>query len=175
MTSSCELLADAFERVRGSVHRAVDGLTIEQLTARVGPDANTIAWLIWHLTRIQDDHIADVAGRDQVWIAAGFAERFALPFVKEATGFGQTTDEVGAVRAPAELLVAYSDAVHEQTRSYVVQLRDDDLDRVVDTAWNPPVTLAVRLVSVISDDLQHAGQAAFVRGIVLGSSPNPVQ
>ena len=100
MTSSCNLLADAFERVRGSVHRVVDGLTLEQLTARVGPDANTIAWLIWHLTRIQDDHIADVAGREQVWIAAGFAERFALPFGKEATGYGQTADEVGAVRAP---------------------------------------------------------------------------
>jgi hypothetical protein len=37
---------------------------------------------------------------------------------------------------------------------------------VVDASWDPPVTLGVRLVSVISDDLQHAGQAAYLRGMI---------
>ena len=49
-------------------------------------------------------------------------------------------------------------------------LTDADLPRVVDERWDPPVTLGVRLVSVISDCLQHAGQAAFVRGILLRSA-----
>ena len=69
-------------------------------------------------------------------------------------------------RAGEEKLTAYYDAVHEQTIRYVRGLSDDDLDRVVDKAWDPPVTLAVRLVSVISDDLQHAGQAAYLRGLI---------
>jgi uncharacterized damage-inducible protein DinB len=161
-----DLLVDAFGRVREVVHRAVDGLTPEQLAFRVDPEANSIAWLVWHLTRIQDDHVADVAGTEQVWTSQGWAERFGLPFGPRATGYGQRPAEVAAVRVAAELLVGYHDAVHAETVRYVQGLVDADLDRVVDRSWDPPVTLGVRLVSVIADDLQHAGQAAFVRGVL---------
>jgi hypothetical protein len=166
VSTTAEVLLDAFGRVRDVVHGAVDGLTDEQLAFRATPDANSIAWLVWHLTRIQDDHVADVSGRAQTWVARGFSDRFGFPFPPGATGYGHTSAEVGAVRAPAELLTAYYDAVHEQTCKYVASLTDADLDRVVDTRWDPPVTLGVRLVSVVADDLQHGGQAAFVRGIV---------
>lgn len=160
------ILEDAFGRVQGSVHRAVDALSLEQLGFRPGPDANSIAWLIWHLTRIQDDHVAEVAGLEQVWTANGWAGRFGLRLPVGDTGYGHTSDEVGAVRAPAEMLTGYYDETHEQTLRYLGRITTDDLDRVVDESWDPPVTLGVRLVSVIADDLQHAGQAAYVRGIV---------
>jgi hypothetical protein len=167
MSSSAELLTDAFGRIRGIVRSVVNGLGPDALTYRVDPRANTIVWLVWHLTRIQDDHIAEVAGQEQVWIAQGFADRFALPFEIHDTGYGHSADDVGAVRVDSgELLVEYHEAVYEQTVRYVRTITDDDLDRVVDRAWDPPVTLGVRLVSVLSDDLQHAGQAAFVRGLV---------
>jgi hypothetical protein len=162
-----DLLADAFTRVREEVHAAVDGLTEDQLAHRLDADANSIAWLVWHLLRVQDDHVAEVAGREQVWTAGGWAARFGLPFADSATGYAQSTAEVGHVRAPAGLLVGYCDAVTDQTLDYLGKVEADDLDRVVDERWDPPVTLAVRLVSVISDDLQHAGQAAFVRGVLL--------
>ncbi|HEV3397796.1 MAG TPA: DUF664 domain-containing protein [Actinomycetes bacterium] len=166
--TSAELLADAFGRVRGVVHQAVDGLTAEQLAFRVDPGANSIAWLVWHLTRIQDDHVAHVAQTEQVWASQGWAERFGLPFDPRDTGYGHRADEVAAVRVGSgELLAGYYDAVHEQTTRYVQRLGDADLARVVDRSWDPPVTLGVRLVSVISDDLQHAGQAVYVRGILL--------
>jgi uncharacterized damage-inducible protein DinB len=165
--TSADVLADAFGRVRQVVHRAVDGLTPEQLTFRVDPEANSIAWLVWHLTRIQDDHVAGVAGTDQVWTSKGWAERFGLPFDPRDTGYGHQAGEVAAVQVTSgELLTGYYDAVHDQTVRYVAQLDDADLARVVDRSWDPPVTLGVRLVSVISDNLQHAGQAAFVRGIL---------
>ena len=165
--TSAELVVDAFRRIRGAVHRAVDGLTAEQLSFRVEPGANSIAWLVWHLTRIQDDHVAGVAQSDQVWISRGWVDRFGLPFDPRDTGYGHQADEVAAVRVDSgELLVGYYDAVHEQTTRYVERLGDADLARIVDRSWDPPVTLGVRLVSVIADDLQHAGQAAFVRGIL---------
>jgi uncharacterized damage-inducible protein DinB len=166
VATTADLLTDAFGRVQEAVHGALDGLTDEQLTARIAPDANTIAWLVWHLTRIQDDHVADVAGTDQCYTAQGWNKKFALPFDDDATGYGFTTTDVGAVRASATLLKDYYDAVHAQTLSFIATLQDADLDRIVDTRWDPPVTLAVRLVSVIEDDLQHAGQAAYARGIV---------
>ena len=165
--TSAELLVDAFGRIRGVVHRVVDGLTPEQLAFRVDPEANSMAWLVWHLTRIQDDHLADAAGAEQVWTSQGWAARFGLPFDPRDTGYGHRADEVAAVRVSSgELLVGYHDAVHQQTTRYVERLTDADLDRIVDRSWDPPVSLGVRLVSVIADDLQHAGQAAFVRGIL---------
>lgn len=159
-----DVLGDAFSRVREVVTSTVDGLSTEQLQYRPGHEANSIGWLIWHLTRVQDDHIAEAAGLEQVWTAQGFHERFGLPFDTAATGYGQSADEVAAVRVSAELLIAYHDAVHQQTSRFVAGLTDAELARIVDERWDPPVTLGVRLVSVISDDLQHAGQAGYLRG-----------
>src|SRR3954451_11247231 len=167
MTTTAELLSEAHGRIRGLVHRVLDGLPDDALTARLDPEANSIAWLVWHLTRVQDDHVAHVAGTEQVWTANGWADRFALPFAPPTIGYGQSSDEVGQVRGvPADLLAGYYDDVHATTTAYLSGLTDADLDRVVDRRWDPPVTLAVRLVSLISDDLQHAGQAAFVRGVL---------
>ncbi|GAA4373774.1 DUF664 domain-containing protein [Actinomadura verrucosospora] len=166
--TSAELLTDAFDRIRQVVHGAVGGLSGPQLARRPAEDANSIAWLVWHLTRIQDDHVAGVAGTGQVWTRDGWADRFALPFDASDTGYGHTPDDVAAVRVEADLLTGYHDAVHARTVRYVSALTDADLPRIVDRAWDPPVTLAVRLVSVVSDDLQHAGQAAYVRGLLRG-------
>jgi hypothetical protein len=163
--TGAELLADAFGRVQETVHEAVEGLSAGQLTARLDENANSIAWLCWHLARVQDDHLADAFGVQQVW--PDFADRFGLPFGPGATGYGHSSRQVALVRVPAELLTDYHDAVHAQTIVLVAGVTDADLSRVVDERWNPPVTLGVRLVSVISDCLQHAGQAAFIRGILL--------
>jgi hypothetical protein len=161
-----ELLVDAFGRIQGMVHGAVAGLTPSDLAFRPDPQANSIAWLAWHLTRIQDDHVADVAGAEQVWTAQRWVERFGLPFDTDATGYGQSSAEVGAVRAGVDELLGYHDAVHEETVRYVSGLRPSDLDRVVDESWDPPVTLGVRMVSVVNDNMAHAGQAAYVRGLL---------
>jgi hypothetical protein len=160
------VLIDAFGRVHEEVHAAIAGMSAEDLTVRLDADANSIAWLVWHLTRIQDDHVAHVAQHEQVWLTDGWMERFALPFEPLATGYGHTSAEVAAVRADAQLLLDYYDAVHDRTIAYLRALEPNEMERIVDDRWDPPVTLAVRLVSVLSDDLQHAGQAAYVRGII---------
>src|SRR3954447_26371399 len=166
MATATDLLNDAFDRVRETVHDAVEGLSEDQLTARLDAEANTIAWLVWHLTRVQDDHVADAAGTEQLWTSAGWVARSPLPFDVSATGYGQSADEVASVRASPELLAAYQDAVHQATTEYVAGLTESELDRIVDKRWDPPVTLAVRLVGVVNDGAQHAGQAAYVRGVI---------
>ena len=166
--TSAELLTDAFGRVRSTVHGAVRGLSTEQLAARLDEDANSIGWLCWHLTRVQDDHVAGAFGVTQVW--PRFADAFKLPFGPDDIGYGQTSAQVAEVRVAGELLTEYYDAVHARTIELVSGITDADLSRVVDEGWDPPVTLGVRLVSVINDDLQHAGQAAFIRGVLLRSA-----
>ncbi|MFB8028920.1 DUF664 domain-containing protein [Streptomyces sp. NPDC056465] len=163
--NSAGILADAFERVHEAVHAAVEGLPAEDLNARLDADANSIAWLVWHLTRVQDDHVADAAGTEQIWFTRDWASRFELPLEKGSTGYGHSSAQVGSVRvASGGLLLGYFDDVSGRTLDFVRGLDGRALDRVVDDSWSPPVTLGVRLISVIADDLQHAGQAAFVRG-----------
>ncbi len=166
MATASDLLIDGFDRVRETVQAAVEGLGEDDLAFRPDADANSLAWLVWHLTRVQDDHVAGVAGGEQLWTAGGWVARFGLPFDVGAIGYGQTSAEVGQVRAGAELLAAYQDAVHSSTVDFLRTLSDADYDRVVDERWDPPVTAAVRLVSVLNDTTQHAGQASYVRGLV---------
>jgi uncharacterized damage-inducible protein DinB len=164
---SRDLLIYAYEQIQNTLSRTIEGLDADQLAARVGPGANTIGWLAWHLVRVQDDHVADVAGRDQVWTTEGWADRFGLPFDESETGYGFTPAQVAQLRIESpDLLLEYAADVYERTVDFLRGLSDDDLDRVVDTRWDPPVTLGVRLVSVLADDLQHVGQAAFVRGLL---------
>ena len=162
---STEILSDAFGRIQTVVHAALKDAPIEVLTFRAGTEANTIGWLVWHLTRVQDAQIAELMGEKQVWTAGGWVDRFNLPFDPAATGYGHSADDVGAVRADAGLLADYYDAVHTRTINYLHTLTEADLPGIVDKSWNPPVTLAVRVVSTLSDDLQHAGQASYVRGL----------
>ena len=163
---SSELLSDCIARVREQVPGIVEGLDEDALAWRPDPGSNSIAWLLWHLTRIEDDHIADVAGTEQAWTEDDWVARFELPLPAEDHGYGHSAEQVDAVRAPAELLAGYHDEVARRAAAYVETLTDDDFDRVVDERWDPPVTLGVRLVSVVCEINQHVGQAAYLRGLV---------
>ncbi len=167
--ASTDVLVDAFERIRDAVYPAVNGLSVQDLTFRPNGWTNSISWLVWHLTRIEDDHVAGLRADEQVWTVDGWFERFALPFDPFDTGYGHGPEDVSKVVADASLLLGYFEAVHERTMSYVRSLTESDLEEVIDSSWNPPVTRVVRLVSVIADDLQHVGQAAYVRGMIQGS------
>jgi len=167
--TSAETLTELFDRIQEIVHVVVDGLGAALLNARIASGTNSVTWLVWHLTRIQDDHIAAAAGTEQVWTSEGWADRFGLPFDASATGYGHSAEDVAAVSVQSgSLLTGYHHAVHRATIAYVAGLSDDELDRIVDESWDPPVTLGARLVSVIADDLQHAGQASYARGILGG-------
>jgi hypothetical protein len=165
MTTTAELLLEAYGRITDGTRDALDGLGDDLLLWRADDDANTIGWLAWHLLRVQDDHLSNATGNPQVWLAEGWAERFGLPFDNGAIGYGQSTEEVGEVRVGTDLLLGYLEAVDSRTKALLAEMTDSDLDKVVDDRYDPPVTLAVRLVSVLEDDLQHLGQIGFVRGL----------
>jgi Protein of unknown function (DUF664) len=161
-----ELLRDSFTRLIGLVEELTDGLTDEAAFFRPTGAANSIAWLIWHSARQQDLQLCDIAGTEQVWFRDGWVDRFGLDLPRNDSGFGHGPDEVGRVRASADLLAGYYHGVHKVTLEYIASVTPDELSRIVDRRWNPPVTASARLVSIIGDSSQHLGQAAYVRGIV---------
>ena len=161
------LLSELFGRIPDEIHVAVDGLSADDLAWAPGDGRNSIGWLVWHLTRVQDDHVADLLGEEQLWNTGSWAGRFGLEPDRHDTGYGHSPSDVARVRPEsAAALVQYYDAVAARTEQFLSTLSEADLDRIVDTRWNPPVTLGVRLVSIADDDIQHAGQAAYVRGLL---------
>lgn len=162
-----ELLLDMYGRIPPLAHEVVDGLDTEQLTSQPNGDANPIAWLVWHLARVQDAELAGLVGDRQLWQDGDWAARFGLEPDPHNHGYGHTADEVRAVRPESpQALLDYLAAVDARTRDKLRTLTPSDLDRVVDADWDPPVTLGVRLVSVADDCIQHIGQAAYVRGLL---------
>jgi hypothetical protein len=160
-----ELLRDAFTRQIEHVEDLTDGLTDEIALFRPTATANSIAWLIWHSARQHDLQLCGIAGTEQVWFRDGWVDRFGLDLPRDDMGFGHGPDEVGLVRASADLLAGYYHAVHKVTLEYIASVTPDELSRIVDERWDPPVTAGVRLVSIVDDSAQHLGQAAYVRGI----------
>lgn len=166
MNPRIELLQEQFGRLPDLVSAAVQGLSPQQLAYRPAEAANSIAWLVWHLTRIQDDHLADLAGSEQVWTGKDWERAFDLPFASAETGFGASPKDVAALDGTTEEnLLGYFADTHRRTAEIIGGFSDADLDRIVDDSFDPPVTAVVRLSSVLGDDLQHLGQAAYVRGL----------
>jgi uncharacterized damage-inducible protein DinB len=162
-----DVLNDAFGRLPKLVEAAVKDLAPEQLRWAPADGANSIAWLVWHLTRVQDDHVADLLGTEQIYIGGGWAAKFGRKPDPSDTGYAHTAADVAGVQPESwHTLVDYYTAVHARTIDYLAGLTDQDLDRIVDENWDPPVTAGVRLVSVVNDDAQHVGQAAYLRGLI---------
>jgi len=161
---SKDILADAYQRITELVHRSVEGASADALIYRPEEGSNSIAWLVWHLTRIQDDHVSDIAEVEQAWVVDGWAEKFGMEPDPDNDGRGHGPSEVAALKHDGELILSYHDAVASRTKAYLKTVDADELDRIVDRSYDPPVTVGVRLVSVISDNIQHAGQARYLRG-----------
>ena len=166
---SRELVADALGRVSETVADTLKpGIDDEGLTWRPDADANSIAWLVWHLARVLDRNQARFTTDPQVWTSAGFDQRFAAVGVDPSpdnSGYGHTSQEVGRVRAEGQLLAEYHSAVNDKLLAYVERIDAGELERIIDTSYDPPISVGVRMISIINDAMQHAGQAAYVRGM----------
>ena len=165
-----DLLIDSYGRVLGSLERTLKGLTEEDLNWQPRPDSNSIGWLTWHLTRLLDDQISALMGEEQLWTKDGWHAKFNRPPDPKDRGFGDSPEQVAAFKSPdIETLLSYHRAVLERSKRYFLTLSNSDLARELDETWYQPVpTVGVRLISVLADSLQHAGQMAYVRGLHQG-------
>ena len=164
-----ELLIDGYDRVPQVLERTLKGLTRTDLKWQPKPDCNSIGWLVWHLTRVQDDHIASLMGEEQLWIKDEWYAKFNSLTDPKDRGFGNTPEQVAAFESDVQILLDYHTAVSERSKHYFLTLSNSDLDRELDEPqYQPLPTVGVRLISVLADNLQHAGQAAYVRGQLQG-------
>ncbi len=165
-----ELIMDGYGRVLQVLEEALDGLTQDDLNQQPHPDCNSMGWLTWHLTRVQDDYIADFMGEEQLWLSDGWHARFNRPPEPKDVGFGHSSEDAAAFKSPdVGTLLEYHRSVLERSKRYIAILSTADLDRELNEPYYQPLpTVGVRLVSVMSDNLQHAGQVAYLRGLLKG-------
>nr|WP_254456177.1 DUF664 domain-containing protein [Paeniglutamicibacter quisquiliarum] len=171
-------MRDGFGRIRDGLQRLLAEAEPRMLSFRASSHSNSMAWLIWHLTRIEDDHFTHLARAldgestlEQCWIARDWVTRFNLPYRRLDTGFGHSSDQVADFGMyDAEYLLGYHRDVHEQAMGILSALPEADLSTVIDRRWNPPVTAGVRLISVLNETASHLGQAEFLRGIYADQS-----
>ena len=162
-----QLIIDTYERISQVLEKALGGLTVDDLNQQPHPDCNSMGWLSWHLTRGQDRAIADLMGEEQLWVKDKWHARFNRPPDPSDTGFGHSLEDLATFKSPdVQTLLAYHHAVLERTKRYISNLSETDLDRELDHPRFP--TVGVRLVAVISDNFQHAGQVAYVHGLLKG-------
>lgn len=163
------ILLDLYGRLPELARGAVDGLDQAALVARPGGHPNTIAWLVWHAARVEDHHVAELVSGPQIWTQGEWAASVGLDPDPGNTGYGHSEAQAAQVRpSSAAALLAYADTVHARTVAFLETVTDADLVGVVDRRFDPPVTMAVRLVSIATDALQHLGQAAYARAILAG-------
>lgn len=171
-TTVNQVIVGLLENVGRQIKRATDDATDEQLYCRPSADANTIAWLAWHLSRWQDYMTASISGDRQVWVTEGWAQRFALPpdLPNEATGWGDSPEQVAAFRVDRAVLFGYVEAANRAAVERVARLTPEQLEQPV--LWGTPETpVDTRpawraLMSVCGDSLQHTGQINYIRGLV---------
>jgi len=165
-----ELLNDGYGRILTALENALNGLTQDDLNWQPKSDSNSIGWLAWHLTRVQDTNISKMMGDEQIWIKDGWHAKFNREADTKDTGFGNTPEDVAAFKSPeAQILVDYNRAVLERTKRYFSSLSDSDLDRELnEPQFQPLPTVGVRLISVLADSLQHVGQMSYIRGLRQG-------
>jgi hypothetical protein len=163
-----ELIVDGYDRLPDLVKEALGRLPASVLDRPPQRGANPLGWTAWHLTRVQDSQIADLAGGEQLWIRDGWHRKFKRPADPEDTGYEHTPDQVRAFRSPSVATqLAYLRAVVERTKQYLASVTPAELDRELDEPWyTPRPTVGVRIVSILADCHQHAGEASYIRGLL---------
>jgi hypothetical protein len=165
-----DLLIDGYSRIPEFLENVLKGLDQDELDWRPRHDCNSIGWLIWHLTRQQDAQIVSLMGGEQLWITGEWHGKFNRQPDPKDIGFGQSPEQVSEFKSPeARILLGYNRAVVERSKQYISDLSETDLNRELNEPWFQPLpTVGVRLVSILDDSVLHAGQAAYVRGLLQG-------
>ena len=162
-----QLLIDVFEGILKTLEKALTGLTETELNNQPNADCNSIGWLTWHLTRTQDRAIANLTGKNQVWIENEWYKKFNRSADPGDTGFGHTSADVSSFKSPdVSILLDYYKAVFECSKIYLSGLTLSELGRK--TEHPKFTTVGAWLGAILSDNLQHTGQIAYLRGLIKG-------
>jgi len=112
--------------------RTFTGLTDEQMRVRPREDLNSLAWVMFHISRAEDIFVNTILGaRTQLFDDESWAKRLAI--ARRDFGIGMTSAEVTELTRQIELgaLREYRDAVGRRTRDVVGSFKSQDWEGTV--------------------------------------------
>ena len=162
---------DMMERNWEMIDAALEGLDESAMARQPTDQCNSVAWILWHLTRVTDMFIhTRLRDLTQVWVSEGWHEKFRMPADEEDRGVGWSASDVAQWRAPAkEVQLAYYEAVKNHAREFLANITTEELEREI--VINPvpePRTVAVCMGQMVWDTVAHGGQIAYLRGFYRG-------
>ena len=165
-----DMMVDGYGRIMEILERSLGGLTEDDLNWQPKPDCNSIGWLAWHLTRWHDVMISNFMEEEQLWIKEGWHQKFRRAADEKDSGMGDKAEDLAKYTSPdAATLLGYQKAVLERSKGYFPTLSPQDLDKVFEgVPFQPPPSWGMMLMGTLGDSLQHAGQAAYIRGLRQG-------
>ena len=151
-----QLSSETLDRAHERFEETLAQMTVAEANTMPAPLIKSVTWLMWHTARELDLQISALNHSEPLWLSQHWTEKFALE------------EAAKVVVAEKQLLSDYLAASVALTKSYLDQIKEEQLSDVIDKNWTPPVTRQVRLVSVIDDAVMHSGQAVYTRRLVIG-------
>ena len=162
-----ELVKISLERSQEYLTRALDGLTQKEAAWSPGPECNSIAFTLWHMTRVEDFFIIRVIqGKTELYEVEGWREKLGTP--AKVTGARFTAEELQAWPVPKlETLRGYAESVREKTLALLQSVTSEELNAVPKPDRSPESVGAI-FGRIITEVAMHVGQMAYLRGIQRG-------
>jgi uncharacterized damage-inducible protein DinB len=163
-----EFALHSLNELQAALVESIDDLTQEESFRQPQPGANHIAFMLWHIVRVEDWFFHYLFQRvPQVWESESWHEKLGLPEDPKATGFAYTTEQVdGFPSVQLRDLRAYGEAVRAETLDYLRNTDAAKLDETVKSRLFGEVSIGSLIGHVIVELSQHVGQIAYVRGLV---------
>ena len=169
--SSTESVVSTLQRNWDMIDAALDGLDDATISHIPMNQCNSIAWILWHMSRVVDTFVnTRFRSEPQLWIADGWYERFGMGDDPEDRGVGWTTERVSSWQAPdRSVLIGYYQAVRAASDRYLSSATDAELAEMKVISPVPePRTVANALGQMVWDAVAHGGQIAYLRGFYRG-------
>ena len=165
------------KRLHDEMRGGVSDLTPEEWNLKIEGRGNSIAFLVWHCARTEDNILRFILqGRSTIWAEDKWHERLNLP--PRVQGTGMATEEARAFHlADPVLFMQYVNKVWREYESYLAGITDGGAalsERMVTVKplGDMPAILAIGQVC-ISHCFIHLGEIALLRG-TLGKRGMPI-
>ncbi len=169
--SPTESVVSTLQRNWAMVDSAMEGLDQETINRIPAEQCNSIAWILWHMSRVVDTFVnTRFQSRPQLWIAGGWHQRFGMGDDPDDRGVGWTMEQVASWSPPdLSVQLGYHQAVREAAAGYLSSATEADLAEVKVIPPAPePRTVANALGQMVWDAVAHGGQIAYLRGFYRG-------
>ena len=160
-----ELTLRFLNQSQENLTKSLDGLTQEEVAWSPGAECNNIAFIFWHISRVEDFFVNRVIQRQkELYDVEGWQQKLGTP----DKAYQLTLEELQEWPVPKlEVLFGYANAVREKTLSFVQSIPNEHLSELA-RPERPPDTIGDILSNLVFEIQLHVGQIAYLHGMLRG-------